>query len=66
MERRKRVLTSDSDEQVLISLERLLENEGIKTVTTWSAQQALELLDGQCFDLLFIGDNSADLALEQI
>lgn len=66
MEKQKRVLIIDSDEQVLIALERLLEDEGIETVTTCSALQALEMLPSHGFDVLLIGDHLADLTSEQL
>lgn len=65
-ESRSKVLIVDSDEQVLINLERLLEDEGFGTTTTWSAQQALELLQADGFDVLVMGDHLADLSCEQL
>ncbi len=66
MEKRTRVLIVDNDEQLLISLERLLEDEGIEAATTWSAQQGLELLLSIGFDVLLMGDHLPDLSCEQL
>lgn len=66
MDKRNRVLIVDSDEQVLIALERLLEDEGIDTTTTWSAQQAMDLLRSVRFDLLLMGDHLPDLTCEEL
>ncbi len=66
MEKRKKVLIVDGDEQVLMNLEHLLEDEGIDTTTTWSARQALELLRSAGFDCLLMGDHLPDLSCEQL
>lgn len=65
-EKQNKVLIVDGDEQILIALERLLEDEGIGTATTWSARQALELLFADGFDVLVMGDNLPDLSSEQL
>jgi DNA-binding response OmpR family regulator len=65
-EKRNKVLIVDGDEQILIALERLLEDEGIETATTWSARQALEFMLAGGFDLLVMGDNLTDLSCEQL
>jgi DNA-binding NtrC family response regulator len=62
----RKALIVDSDEVVLIALERLLESDGIGTTTTWSGQQALELLKSDGFDLLLIGDRVTELSCEQL
>ncbi len=66
MNEQKRVLIVDSDEQILITLEHLLEDQGIDTTTTWSARQALELLRSHGFNMLLVGDHLADLTSEQL
>ena len=65
-ESRSKVLVVDFDEQVLIALERLLEDAGIGTATTWSAKQALELLRAEKFDVLVAGDHFGDFSCEQL
>ena len=41
--RRTRILVVDNDEDVLISLERVLEENGYDTVTTWSVPDGMDL-----------------------
>lgn len=65
-QKHNKVLIVDSDEQVLIVLERLLEDEGIETATTWSARQALDLIKGNGFDILVTGDHLPDLSCEEL
>lgn len=62
----KKVLVLDNDENVLITLEHLLEDEGIETATTWSPRHALELITSQAFDLLVAGDHFPDLSCEEL
>lgn len=63
---RKRALIVDNDEQVLIALERLLEDEEVETVTTWSAEEALRLATSHQFDILLAGDHLPDLSCEEL
>jgi two-component system, sensor histidine kinase len=65
-EKKNRVLIVDGDEHTLIALERLLEDEGIETATTWSAREALEFMVADAFDVLVMGDNLPDLSCEQL
>lgn len=60
-ERKKRVLIVDNDEKVLSTLQRLLENTGFDTHTTWSGYEALELLKTQDFQVLLADDYLPDL-----
>ena len=53
----KSILLVDDDEYVLIALERLLEGEGYRTETAWSAQEALELSQKADFDLLLVDEH---------
>ena len=62
---KKRILVIDDDEQVLISLECLLENEGYE-VTTWSGQEGLALLRSNVFDLVLLDDYLRDIEHEEI
>ncbi len=65
--RRKRILIVDNDEDVLIALERALEEEGYETVTAWDLPEGLELLSGTPdFDLLLIGDHPPELNCERV
>jgi DNA-binding response OmpR family regulator len=62
---RKRVLIVDKDEQLLIGLERLLEDVDVDTVTTWSAEEALGFMRSSRFDALLAGDHLADMSCEE-
>jgi DNA-binding response OmpR family regulator len=63
---RKRILVIDDDEQALISLERLLENEGYETTTAWSGEEGLALLRSNVFDLVLLDDYLRDIEHEDI
>jgi DNA-binding response OmpR family regulator len=63
---RKRVLIVDSDEQLLMRLEHLLEDEGLETTTTWSAAEALDLARRQPYNVLVAGDRLMDLKCEEL
>ncbi len=53
---RRRILIVDDDEQVLMSFERLLEDESFETTTAWSGEEALGLLKKKPFDLVLLDD----------
>lgn len=64
-----RLLIVDDNEDVLIGLERSLEDDGYATTTAWGGHDALRLSAGAQFDLLLIdehlhGLNSAALVDE--
>ena len=63
---KKRILVIDDDDQVLISLECLLENEGYQTTTAWSGQEGLALLRSNAFDLVLLDDYLRDVDHEEI
>jgi len=63
---KKRVLLIDGHEDVLISLERLLENEGYDTVTAWSAKDAFAALDAASFDLILVNEYLPDVDAEDV
>ena len=63
---KKRVLVIDDDEQVLISLECFLENEGYETTVAWSGQEGLALLRSRPFDLVLLDDYLRDIGHEDI
>lgn len=64
--RRKEILILDNDESVLIGLERILEDEGFETTTTWDTREALDLLDSREFDLLLVGNHPPDVNGAQV
>jgi DNA-binding response OmpR family regulator len=63
---RKHILIADSDEQILIELERLLQDEGFETTTAWSTSATVELLTNGKFDLLLVADHPPELNCEQV
>lgn len=55
-----RILILDNDEDVLLNLERVLENEGYTTATAVNYKQAEMLLLQRSFDLLVLDDHLSD------
>jgi CheY-like chemotaxis protein len=60
-ENKKRVLIVDNNENVLGTLQRVLENTGFDTRTTWSGFEALDLLKTEDFQVLLVDDYLPDL-----
>lgn len=58
---KKRVLVVDSNEETLVTLQKVLENASFDTCTTWSGHEALALLQSQEFDALLVDDYLPDL-----
>ncbi len=52
----KKILIVDDDQDVLIGLERALEDAGFSTTTAWGKEEALRLSEGPRFDLLLIDE----------
>ena len=63
---RKRILVADCHEDVLIILERLLEDAGFDTTTVWTAKEALNLADSHAFDLILINEYLPDAECEDV
>ena len=63
---RKKVLIADCQEEVLIALEKMLEDEGFDTRTVWTARDALLLLDSEAFDLVLVNEYLPDAECEDI
>lgn len=63
---RKTILIVDDDEQVLIELERLLEDQGYSTTTAWSGREALEFLRCKPFDFVLLDGDLPDLSREEL
>jgi response regulator RpfG family c-di-GMP phosphodiesterase len=59
-----KILIVDDDEEVLISLERLLESEGYSTATAWGGREALALSEKLHFDLLLVDEHVGDALLD--
>ena len=66
MERRKNVLVLDFDDDVLIALERLLEDSGFSTTATWDVDEAVALLRSGHFDFLVLGNRPPRLDAQAI
>lgn len=60
-EQQKGILILSSDEGLLMTLERLLEDAGFETTTTWDPGEALRLLGSRRFDLVLLGDHPPDV-----
>ena len=61
---RKRVLIADCHDDVLIALEKRLEDAGFNTTTAWTAKDALTLVDSQVFDLVLVNEYLPDTECE--
>jgi DNA-binding response OmpR family regulator len=57
------ILIVDDDEDVLITLEHVLETEGYRTATAWGGREALTPSDQAKFDLMLINEHISDLDL---
>lgn len=60
-ESKKRVLIVDNNEGILVTLQKVLENAGFDTRTTWSGHEALAVLQSSDFDVLLVDDYLPDL-----
>jgi DNA-binding response OmpR family regulator len=65
-QRRKRILLADCHEDVLITLEKLLEDAGFETTTAWTAKEALKLVDSTAFDLAIVNEYLPDAECEEL
>jgi CheY-like chemotaxis protein len=63
---RKRILVADCHEEVLIVLEKMLEDAGFDTTTVWTAREALQLVGSQAFDLVLINEYLPDAECEEV
>jgi len=63
---RKKVLVADCHEDVLIVLEKILEDAGFNTTTAWTAKDALRLVDSQTFDLVLVNEYLPDAECEDL
>ena len=63
---RKKVLVADCNEEVLIALERMLEDAGFDTTTVWTARDALRLVNSQVFDLVLVNEYLPDADCEDL
>lgn len=58
-------LILDIDETVLIGLERLLEDDGVQTTTTWDAREALALLRSRRYDVVLLAEHPPEISCKQ-
>lgn len=63
---RKRVLIVDGHEEVLISLEKLLEDNGYCTTTSWTATDALRFLRSWDYDMILVSEYLPDGTFEDL
>jgi DNA-binding response OmpR family regulator len=63
---RKKILIADCHEEVLIALEKMLEEAGFDTTTAWTARDALALMDSQVFDLVLVNEYLPDAECEDV
>lgn len=63
---RKRVLVADCHEEVLIVLEKMLEDAGFTTTTVWTATDALNRVESQVFDLVLVNEYLPDAECEDL
>ena len=63
---RKRILISDCDSEILIALERMLEDEGFDTTTACSTEETLLLLQSRDFDLVLVADHPPEIDCERV
>lgn len=62
----KSILIADCHEDVLISLEKLLEEAGFATTSVWSARDAHRVLASRSFHLLLLNEYLPDAECEQL
>ena len=55
-----KMLIADNDEEVLVALERILEDEGYSTATAISHEDASRMLSRDSFDLIILDDYLSD------
>jgi CheY-like chemotaxis protein len=55
------ILIVENDERILGTFQKLLEDEGFSTVSTWSGREALSLLQSGLFHVLLVDDYMPDL-----
>lgn len=63
---RKRVLVADCHEEVLIVLEKVLEDAGFDTTTVWTAREVLNLVESQGFDIVVVNEYLPDAECEEL
>jgi len=62
----KRILVADCHEDVLVVLDKLLEDAGFDTTTVWTAKDAPRLVDSIVFDLVLVNSHLPDADCEEL
>lgn len=65
MRNRPKVLIVDYQADVLITFERLFENAGFDTTTTWSGLNALQLTRASSFDIVLVNEHLSDMPVAE-
>ena len=63
---RKRILIADCYVEVLLALERMLEDAGFDTTIAWTGRDVLGLIQSQAFDLVLVNKYLPDTECEDI
>lgn len=63
---RRKVLVADCHDDILITLEKLLEDAGFDTTTVWTARDALRLAASHVFDLVLVNKYLPDAKCEEL
>lgn len=63
---RHKILVADCHGDMLIVLEKLLEDAGFDTTTVWTASEALRLVDSYAFDLVLLSEHLPDARCEEM
>jgi DNA-binding NtrC family response regulator len=64
--KRKKILVLDADADRLVVVEQMLEDAGYDTTTTWDVHSAKELLAGDGFSLVLIGEHPPDISCSDL
>src|SRR5262245_34495746 len=63
---RRRILIAHCHEDVLIMLEKALEDAGFDTTTVWTAKETLEMVALHAFDLMLVSKYLPDARCEEL
>jgi DNA-binding response OmpR family regulator len=63
---RKKILIADCHEEILITLQKLLEDAGFDTTTVWTAKDFVHSLHSGAFDLVLINEYLPDARCEEL
>jgi len=66
MEKEKRILIADVDDDLLTRLAVLFKEKGYETTTAWGGREALEQLSSGDFDIILLSDYLPDVASAEL